>query len=187
MKNGVLAKWPPRKLADCGEWVSGGTPSKSVSTYWNGDIPWISSKSLKSFDLSNSEDRITQAAVENGTLVVPTGTVMFVVRGMSLANEFRVGVTTRPVAFNQDLRAIVPAADIDGRYLTHFLRANQQAIIGLANNASHGTKRLPTEMIAAVSVPVPPLPEQRRIAAILDKADSRVHSPTQLKLRATHG
>lgn len=171
----LQTKWPTRKLADCGDWVSGGTPSKAVASFWNGNIPWISSKSLKSFDLCDSKDRITQAAVDNGTSLVPTGTVMFVVRGMSLANEFRVGVTTRPVAFNQDLRAIVPADDIDGRYLTHFLKANQQVIIGLANNASHGTKRLPTEMIEAVDIPVPPLPEQRHIAAILDKAGAIRH------------
>ena len=168
--NNAQTKWPTRKLAACGEWVSGGTPSKRVEAYWKGNIPWISSKSLKSFDLSDSEDRITQAAVDGGTSLVPTGTVMFVVRGMSLANEFRVGVATRPVAFNQDLRAIVPAEDIDGRYLAHFLKATEQAIIGMANNASHGTKRLPTEMIGSVGVPVPPIKVQRRIAAILDRA-----------------
>jgi type I restriction enzyme S subunit len=166
------SKWPTRRLADCGEWVSGGTPSKAVAAYWNGDIPWISSKSLKTFDLSDSEDRITEAAVENGTTLVPAGTVMFVVRGMSLANEFRVGVTTRPVAFNQDLRAIIPASDIDGRFLTHYLKATEQVIMGMANNATHGTKRLPTELIESIHVPVPPLPEQRRIAAILDNADA---------------
>ena len=44
--------------------------------------------------------------------------------------------------------------------------------MGLTDNASHGTKRLPTELVEAIHVPVPPLPEQRRIAAILDKADA---------------
>lgn len=166
------SKWQTRPLASCGEWVCGGTPSKSVASYWNGHIPWISAKSLKTFDLSDSEDRITSAAVENGTTLVPTGTVIFVVRGMSLAKELRVGVTTRPVAFNQDLRAIIPARDIDARYLAHFLKAEERAILGLTNNASHGTKRLPTESLGATMVPVPPLPEQRRIATILDKADA---------------
>jgi type I restriction enzyme S subunit len=164
--------WPTRRLADCGEWVSGGTPSKAVASYWNGNIPWISSKSLKSFDLSDSEDRITRQAVEDGTTLVPAGTVLFVVRGMSLANELRVGVTTRPVAFNQDLRAIVPAKDIDGRYLAYYLKGSEQIVLGLVNNASHGTKRLPTELVEAIHVPIPPLSEQQRVAAILDKADA---------------
>jgi len=91
---------------------------------------------------------------------------------MSLANEFRVGVTTREVAFNQDLRAIIPKTDIHGRFLAQFLKASEPVILGLTNNASHGTKRLPTELVEAIKVPVPPLPEQRRIAAILDKADA---------------
>ena len=103
--------WRTRPLANCGDWVSGSTPSKAVASYWNGNIPWITSKGLKSFDLSDSDDRITSEAVENGASLVPRGTVIFAVRGMSLVNEFRVGVTTRPVAFNQDLRAIVPAND----------------------------------------------------------------------------
>lgn len=168
----VKAAWKTRPLSECGQWVSGGTPSKSVSSYWNGDIPWISSKSLKTFDLSDSEDRISEDAVRNGTKLLPTGAVVFVVRGMSLANEFRVGVTAREVAFNQDLRAVVPKSDMDGRFLARFLRAKETVIMGLTDNASHGTKRLPTELIEAIQVPIPPLPEQRRIAAILDKADA---------------
>ena len=63
----MQTKWATRRLADCGQWVSGGTPSKAVASYWNGNIPWISSKSLKSFDLSDSEDRITQAAASAAT------------------------------------------------------------------------------------------------------------------------
>ena len=168
----VQTTWKTRPLSDCGEWVSGGTPSKSVASYWNGDIPWISSKSLKTFDLKDSEDRITQDAVRNGTRLLPKGAVVFVVRGMSLANEFRVGVTTREVAFNQDLRAIIPRSDMDGRFLAQFLKAREPVILGMTDNASHGTKRLPTELIESVQVPVPSLPEQRRIAAILDKAEA---------------
>jgi len=168
----VQTAWKSRPLSECGEWVSGGTPSKSVASFWNGDIPWISSKSLKSFDLSDSEDRITQDAVRNGTRLLPKGAVVFVVRGMSLANEFRVGVTTREVAFNQDLRAIIPKGDMDGRFLAQFLKARQPVIMGLTDNASHGTKRLPTELLESIHVPVPPLQEQHRIASILDKADA---------------
>jgi type I restriction enzyme S subunit len=124
------------------------------------------------FELSDSEDRITHDAVRNGTRLLPRGAVVFVVRGMSLANEFRVGVTTREVAFNQDLRAIIPSSDIDGRFLAQYLKARERVILGLTDNASHGTKRLPTELVEAIQVPVPPLPEQRRIATILDKADA---------------
>ncbi|MEW4561564.1 restriction endonuclease subunit S [Bremerella sp. JC770] len=163
--------WPTLPLSECGTWVSGGTPKKSNPDFWNGDIPWISAKSLKTFRLSDSEDRVTKAgAAEVST--VPTGSIIFVVRGMSLAKEFRVGVTTRSVAFNQDLRAIIPNENVLPEYLARCLRGFQQQILSKVDNAAHGTKRLPSEQIQSFQIPLPPLPEQRRIAAILDQADA---------------
>src|SRR5690625_4201006 len=93
-----------RPLGDCGKWLSGGTPSRSNMDFWGGEIPWISSKSLDRFYVQNSDLRVTEAGAANGTQLVPADTVLFVVRGMSLANEFRVGITQRPVTFNQDLK-----------------------------------------------------------------------------------
>ena len=172
MTPGCPRGWISRPLAECGNWVSGGTPSTNNPSYWNGDIPWISAKSLRVFDIEDSEDRVTREGASSGTKLVPAGSVLFVVRGMSLAKEFRVGVTRREVAFNQDLRAIVPNSDVDARYLARYLRRSQQSILSHADNAAHGTRRLPTDVLAAVPVPLPPLSEQKRIAAILDQADT---------------
>jgi type I restriction enzyme, S subunit len=161
-----------RPLADCGLWLTGGTPSRSNSAYWNGTTPWISAKSLKSFRVSDSDERLTPLGVENGSRVVPEGALLFVVRGMSLANEFRVGVASRAVALNQDLRALIPASGIDSLYLAHFLRHSQRDILALVDRASHGTTRLATERLGSLPVPLPPIHQQRRIARILDKADN---------------
>lgn len=161
-----------RPLSKCGEWLSGGTPSRGNPAFWNGHIPWISAKSLTGFEISESEDRLTDAGVAAGSRLVEPGTLLFVVRGMSLAKEFRVGVTTRRVAFNQDLRGLVPDSDIDPRYLVHFLKSAWAEISARTDSAAHGTKRLPTDKLGSLEVPVLPLPEQKRIAAILDKADA---------------
>lgn len=164
--------WTTRTLAECGQLLSGGTPNKGSDAYWNGSIPWISAKSLKTFHLSDSEDRLTEAGVRHGSRLVPSGTVLFVVRGMSLANEFRIGVTTRAVAFNQDVRALLPRDDVIPGYLAHFLRAAETRILGLVDRASHGTARLTSDRIEEFPVPLPPLVEQQRIAGILDRAEA---------------
>jgi hypothetical protein len=52
---------------------------------------------------------------------------------MSLAREFRVGIAGTEVAFNQDLRALVPAPEVDGRYLARFLEASRQGILCLVD------------------------------------------------------
>lgn len=172
MKPGCPRGWDSRPLSECGRWVSGGTPSTNNQLYWNGNIPWISAKSLRGFDIEDSEDRVTPAGASSGTKLVPAGSVLFVVRGMSLAKEFRVGVTCREVAFNQDLRGIIPCPDVDARFLARYLRHAQQSILGHADNAAHGTRRIPTDLLAAVPVSLPSLTEQTRIAAILDQADA---------------
>ena len=169
--HGVSA-WATRPLAECGRILSGGTPSKAVNANWNGTIPWISAKGLKSFQVTDSEDRITEIGAAQGSKIVPKGSVLFVVRGMSLANEFRVGVAGRAVAFNQDVRALVPHDDVIPEFLAHYLRASEKSVLDLVDAASHGTARLTSDRIEALPIPLPPLAEQRRIAEVLDQADA---------------
>jgi type I restriction enzyme S subunit len=152
--------------------LSGGTPSKSNTSYWQGTIPWYSSKELKSFELSDSELHVSSEGATSGSNLVPPGTVLFVVRGMSLANEFRVSRTLVEATFNQDVKALVPAPDIDSRYLARCLRWLEPQVLSSTEESSHGTKRLPGQVFENLPVPVPPLAEQRRIADILDKADA---------------
>jgi type I restriction enzyme S subunit len=78
----------------------------------------------------------------------------------------------KPVTFNQDLRGLVPREGIDGRYLARFLEASEASILGVVDEASHGTKRLTSERFENFEVPVPPLIEQRRIADLLDRAEA---------------
>jgi type I restriction enzyme, S subunit len=168
----VTATWTTRPLKQCGELHSGGTPSKADESLWDGDIPWFSSKEVRAFELSDSELHVSTAATRQGSSLVPPGTVLFVVRGMSLANEFRVGVTTRAATFNQDVKALVPAPDVDGRYLARCLRWLEPKVLESTESSTHGTKRLPAGAFESLPIPLPPLDEQRRIADILDKADA---------------
>ena len=68
--------WTNTLLGDCGTWLSGGTPSKARSDYWNGKIPWMSAKDMKQFRLYDVEDHISAEGARNGTRVVPAGTIL---------------------------------------------------------------------------------------------------------------
>lgn len=164
--------WRTRPLVECGRLLSGGTPSKANPAFWTGEIPWFSSKELKSFELRDSELHVSAQGAASGSSLVPAGSVLFVVRGMSLANEFRVGLTLVEATFNQDVKALVPSSDIDPRYLARCLRWLEPRVLAGTEESSHGTKRLPGQVFENLPVPVPPLSEQRRIADILDKADA---------------
>jgi type I restriction enzyme S subunit len=119
----------------------------------------------------DSDEHVSEEGAAEGSTLVPEGTVLFVVRGMSLAKEFRVGVACRPVTFNQDVRGIIPDRQVDPRYLGRFLLWASTAVLSRADTASHGTMRLHSDDLQQIVVPLPPFEEQKRIALILDKAD----------------
>lgn len=83
----------------------------------------------------------------------------------NLNNEFGMGST--------EFHVIRPSGALDERYLLHFLRQEHVRSTGTLRMAgSGGQRRVPKKYLTDVKVPLPPLDEQRRIAAILDKADA---------------
>ncbi|MCK6554943.1 restriction endonuclease subunit S [Candidatus Binatia bacterium] len=166
--------WPTRPLKDCAVWYSGGTPNKATPRYWGGSIPWISAKSLNDYFVSDSEDRVTEEGARNGTRLVPKDSILFIVRGMSLKSEFRMGIATRPVTFNQDLKALVAVDDVVPAYLAYAIRSKTTEILQMVGEAGHGTGVLPTDRIQSLEIPVPSLEEQHAVAAIVGALDAKI-------------
>lgn len=161
-------------LRDCGRWLSGGTPSTEEPSFWDGDIPWITASSLTTFHLEDSERKLTELGLQNGSRLVPRGTILFVVRGMSLKSEFRMGITMRPCAFGQDCKAILPSSGFDPLFLAYAIKAKTGDILELVDEAGHGTGRLQTDLLSQLPIPAPPLAEQQRIAEILGSLDDKI-------------
>jgi type I restriction enzyme S subunit len=95
---------------------------------------------------------------------------------MILAKEFPVAVTKRAVAFNQDLKAVKCADFVETEYFYYWLKANTYEILGRADEAGHGTKRLQTDRLLSLRVRLPPLSVQRRIAGILSAYDDLIEN-----------
>ena len=101
--------------------VGGGTPSKSISEYWDsGTIPWMSVKdfsSAKNGILEDTTDHITQAGLENSSSnLVDTDAIIICMR-MSLGKIVKL---KRPMAINQDLRAIWLKPFVDDDFFVFF-------------------------------------------------------------------
>ena len=147
--------WERRTLASCATLRSGGTPSKSRSDFWEGAMPWVSSGEMTQLRIHDTELHLSEEGAAQGSSVVPPNTVLAVVRGMSLAKEFRVSITQREMAFNQDLKAFICEPDIDPEFLFYALLARREHIRELATEASHGTKKLDTDVLTSVRILVP--------------------------------
>jgi type I restriction enzyme, S subunit len=151
--NGHLNRVVP--MGSCAKWLSGGTPNTSDDSYWGGDIPWISASSLKAPWINASDRKVTALGAENGTRLVPTNTIIFIVRGMSLTSEFRIGLTQREVAFGQDCKALLPEAGVDAAVLFVAIRSKTSEILQIVDHAGHGTGRLATDLLSKVTVSLP--------------------------------
>ena len=161
--------WPMVKLGDIVDIKGGGTPSKSNPEFWGGNIPWASVKDFKSSSLYETADYITESGVEkSATNVIPAGNVIVPTR-MALG---KVAVNQVDMAINQDLKALLVKDEgkLSKLYLMRFLESKSAFIDEQGKGAT--VKGITLDVLRNLEIPLPPLAEQKRIAAILDKADA---------------
>lgn len=162
--------WTTKKISEVCEIKGGGTPSKAVARFWQGDIPWVSPKDMKFDVISDSIDHITNEAVaKSSTSLIPQNAVLMVVRSGILANIVPVAVSGRELTINQDLKAICPDKSLIPKFLFYFFKSKMNELLSMVSRGAT-VHRLMTDQIREIEILVPSLSEQQRIVAILDEA-----------------
>ena len=156
-------------LKDVGRWVSGGTPPRSRSDFWNGDFPWVSPKDMKQEVISDSEEKLTDTALNGRVTILPPESILIVVRGMILAHTFPVALTGREVTFNQDMKGIILNSDFSAGFVFHWFKDNSVRILQATEESTHGTKRLATDVLYGMQIPKPS-PEKQEKAVVVFEA-----------------
>lgn len=171
----VPDSWELRSIVELCDIRSGGTPRKSVPEYWIGEIPWVSGKDLKSPTLDDAIDHVSAEGVEAGSRLAPAGTVLVLVRGMGLAKDLPVAVITRPMAFNQDIKALVSRGEFSGKFFRSAIYVHKNRLLAKIVPSAHGTMTLNLNDIETFKVPCPADPtEADDIVAILDAIDRKI-------------
>ncbi|WP_052257737.1 restriction endonuclease subunit S [Leisingera sp. ANG-DT] len=154
-------------LGDLGRFVGGGTPSRKKPEYFSGSIPWATVKDFKSDRIVNTKESISEEGLENSSArVVPAGSLLIVTR-MGLG---KVAIADTDLAINQDIKALMPEGTFDVDYLLAACKALGPAIERLGTGAT--VKGITLTTLRALTIPLPPLEEQRRIVDILNRAAS---------------
>lgn len=118
-------------VEECCASISGGaTPSMSHPEYYGGDIPFIKSGDVKLDYVSAGALWLTNDAIEKTTAkLLPTGTVLIVVRSAALRNEFHVAIAENPLVINQDLKALQPKYGFIPEYLMWAIKSREREIL----------------------------------------------------------
>ena len=180
-----LAKTNTQPLRELVTVQGGGTPSKQNPLFWEGSIPWISPKDMKSREINGSIDHISEeATLKTSAKLLEPGSVLIVVRGMILAHTVPSAVLRVSAAINQDMKALVPSEQITPEYLCSVLWGLNYLLLELIQKSSHDTRKLETPKLLNFKIPVPPIPEQRRIVAYLDNLHAKVDEMKRLREEA---
>jgi type I restriction enzyme, S subunit len=159
--------WEIKKLGDVCEVIGGGTPSKVNSKFYNGNIFWATVRDMKGDIIRDTEHKITEEAVKNSsTNIIPRGNVIIATR-VGLGKTCLIENDT---AINQDLRGIIPRKNsvVFTGFLFQWFKSISHFIVKEGTGATVQGVKLP--FIKDLPIPLPPLPEQKRIVATLDKA-----------------
>ncbi|MCS0924201.1 restriction endonuclease subunit S [Escherichia coli] len=139
------------------KWSSGGTPNKSEDSYWNGTIPWISASSMEGHLYSDSKLKITEDGLINGSRLAPANSILLLVRGSILHQKIQVGLATKAVAFNQDVKCLIVNNDmIDPWYLLLWFKAKEQDLLKIVESTGIGAGKLDTKLLMDYPVEIPP-------------------------------
>lgn len=175
MEVSIPKTWAVSALLELGEWSGGGTPSKAIEDYWTGNIPWVSPKDMKQDAIFDSEDHISESAVRNSaTKLIPSNSLLFVTRSGILAHTFPVAIAMVPVTVNQDIKALTPSDGIDAKFLAWLLRSKERQIIQTCSKDGTTVASIETSRLHALSVPIAPTNEQRRIVAKIEELFSEL-------------
>jgi type I restriction enzyme S subunit len=149
--------------------VGGGTPSKAIASYFEGEIPWMTVKDMNKFRLIDTVDHISQEGVDNSsTNVIPAGTPIVATR-MSLGKIVRANFDS---AINQDLKAIFLNNEINDFYFEFWYRSMAPVIESMGTGTT--VKGIKLTQLHSLDFMLPPRAEQKRIVEKLDSLLAQV-------------
>ena len=159
------------KLGDICTVVSGTTPKSNKPEYWDGNINWVTPAELTddSDVIFESQRKITEKAIVDCSLKpFPAGTVLL----SSRAPIGKVAIAGVEMYCNQGFKNLICSDKIYNRYLYYYLKYKTDYLNSLGRGATF--KEISKSIVENIEIPLPPLDEQRKIAAMLDKVSDLI-------------
>ena len=165
-----MSRWPEVRLDDLVQISGGGTPDRSVNEYYGGEIPWVTPKDMKTWEIFGAQENLTEQGAKNSTTrLIEPNSILIVTRSGVLKHTLPVALNRVRVAINQDIKALRCDARVSPDFLARFLKAKAYGILGTVRATT--ADNIPTDVLRNLLVPLPPIGEQCRIVDVLNRAD----------------
>ena len=175
----VPENWCWTRMQEIAKWGSGGTPSRKIPEYYNGDIPWIKTGELKDDYIFETEEYITQDAISNSSAkIFPINTVAIAMYGATIG---QVGILGVPATTNQACACGVAYPSTNYKYLFYYACSQKDDFVNKGKGGAQ--QNISQEIIKSHEFPLPPLPEQQRI---VDRIESLFAKLDEAKQKAQY-
>ena len=173
--------WEWKRLGEIGKISSGTTPSRSQQDKYfnNGTTAWVKTTDLNNSVISQTEEKVTNEALRDTSLrIYPNGTILVAMYG-GFNQIGRTGLLGIPATINQALSAVSLLPEMKPEFVLNWLNLNVEEWKRFAGS-SRKDPNITGKDVADFPIPIPPLPEQRQIAAVLGTWDRAIEQSTQL-------
>lgn len=174
--SGFNGKWEVVRLGNVAEIKSGGTPKSNIESYYGGGIPWVSIADITKHGkwIETTERFLTQEGLANSSArLYPPDTIMYAM----YASIGECSIAKVELSSSQAILGIRAKAVLHYEYLYFYLSSLKEKI---KLQGQQGTQaNLNAGMVKDFKIPLPPLNEQKKIAAVLSVADEDIDALQQ--------
>ena len=162
--------YPYKTVKELTEVISGGTPSRDVSEYWEeGTIPWVKTTELHNNVVTKVEEYITEKGLNNSSAkIVPVGTVLVAMYGQGKTRGMTAYLEIKACT-NQACACILPSDKINQKFLWYFFILSYDNLRDLAKGGNQ--PNLNGNMIKTYPILYPPIELQNQFAAFVKQVD----------------
>ncbi|HPZ03353.1 MAG TPA: restriction endonuclease subunit S [Bacteroidales bacterium] len=168
-----MSEWKEYKISDIADVIGGGTPSTSNSSYWNGNIPWLTPRDLTGYTkvyISKGERNITVEGLRNSSArLLPKGTVLLTSR----APIGYVAIAKNEITTNQGFKSLVLKEDYaDSEFIYYWIKNNIDYLQSIGTGTTFA--EISGRVVKDIEISLPPLSEQKSIASVLSSLDDKI-------------
>ena len=152
--DGVPEGWEKKMIGEVCDTTSGGTPSRSKTEFYTGNIPWVKTKELKDDFIFDTEERITDDSIRKSSAkIIPSGSILMAMYGATIG---KLGIATKELSCNQACCVFLLSEDNILRfYLYSWLLDNRTLLISMGKGAAQ--PNLSQDMIKKLEIVIPSL------------------------------
>ena len=170
----MKSEWTYRPLGELVSFASGGTPSKKRDDYWDGTIPWISAKTLKTENIDTSDLFITEEGLKAGSKIAPKGSILLLTRGSGLFNGIPIARVEKDVAFNQDIKCLDSYGEVENEFIFYWLLSQKDYLMAKVGVTGIGAGKFDLDFLQKLMIPIPSERERKSIIGFASSISEKI-------------